>query len=275
MKPYFASLILSVCLVAGLGAQVSTPAAGFVRYPGLPVQAIYGIAGNLILGPAVSGAANALSFGKSGGLLASGGHITLIRPDGSTVADYPSTETRPLLNIGDTPNSAVAWLPSTQTLLWIDQSGKGQLPTRFSISTLEDNALPANVSSVSRLSPDTVRFLVTQADGTVAALAVSIPSGDVKSSDVLPGLRGPAYEFSGRFLWLDERGLEIGTAAGITKTLSAPTAGPFTAERMSSAWIHLYFADGGGTHWAINLGAPDPSLFLLPAPANTAGAQRQ
>ncbi|HEX4170399.1 MAG TPA: hypothetical protein VHZ55_33455 [Bryobacteraceae bacterium] len=275
MKPYLATLILSVCSVAELCGQVSTPAAGFVRYPGLPVQAIYGIAGNFLLGPAVSGVADALSFGKSGGLLAGGGHIVLVGADGSTVADYASAENHPLLNIGGTLDSAVAWLPASRTLLWIDEPAKDHFPGRFSVLSLENSGLPANVSSVTRLATGAVRFLLTQADGTVAALVVSMPNGDLKSSDLLPDLRGPAYEFAGYFIWIDDRGLEIGTAAGINKTLPVPAAGSFTAERMSAGWVHLFFSGQGGTHWAINLADPNPSVFRLPAPLPAAGGKRQ
>ncbi len=259
MKLYFSSLILLFGFVGVLEAQLSTPAAGFVRYPGMPVEAVYGIAGNLIAGPAVWGVADGLSFGKDGGLVAGEGHILLVRADGSNAADYTALENRPVLNIGDTLDSAVAWLPTSGTILFVDSRN------RFSTVVLGRSALGGVVSSVSRISAQTVRLLVTQADRSVAAVKVSVPGGEVESSDVLPGVRGPAYEIGERFIWGDERGLEIGTLAGAVQTLAAPAAGPFSAERMSAGWVHLTFAGGGGSYWALNFSGPSASLFRLPA----------
>ena len=272
MKPFFVSLSLLASLIPAIYGQVSTPAAGFVRPKGLPVQAIYGVAGNLITAPAIWGPAEAICFGKSGGLIAAGGHVRLVSLDGSVLADYPTAEKHPVLGMGDTLASSIAWLPGTGTLLWVENAPGDRAAVNFHAIRLNESAFAADVTSVSRTGPKTMRFLVSQPDGTVTSVMVSAP-GEIESEDVVPGLRAPAFEFNGRFIWADDRGLEIGTADGILETLRPPAAGPFQAERMSGGWIHLSFAADTSADWALNLRDSQSSLFRLPAPV-AKGASR-
>ncbi len=256
MKLLFTGSLLCVLLATCLDAQIQPPRAGFVRYGGLPVQGLYGIPGNFIPAGSAFGMVGAVSFSDADGLVFAGGRVVLARLDGSIIAAFDYQGPPPLLNSVDAKN-AVAWLPGTHSLLVWD--GK-----QFSALAFDDSVLDGSICSVSLGSTKVARFLVTHPDGTVSGATVSLTSGNVISSDLLPGVHGPAFQFGALAIWRDDRGLEIQSANGSLETLAAPV-GLFTAEQMSSQWVHLYFSSNG-THWALHLGAGGASLTRLPLP---------
>lgn len=256
MKHSIASILLFAALTASLKAQVHSPSAGVIRYGSLPVQGLYGIPGNFVPVEASLGSADAISFSDAGGLIAANGQIELLRPDGTSVAAYECGTVAPLLNIDRDLTSAIALLPGERSLLW--WNGK-----RFATIELVESASDEKISSVALASSTTARLLVTHPEGTVSAMVVSLATGNVISSDVLPGVTGPAFQFNSFLLWADEHGLQLQNESG-QHTLSAPGTA-FTAERMSSHWVHLYFPSDR-TDWALQLSETQPSLWRLPAP---------
>lgn len=257
MKHSIASILLFVALTTSLEAQVHSPSAGVIRYGSLPAQGLYGIPGNFVPIKASFGSADAISFSDAGGLIAANGRIELVRADGSPVAVHEYGTVAPLLNIDRDLTSAVAWLPDAQSLLWWD--GK-----RFASVKVVESASYEKISSVALSSSTTARLLVTHPEGTVSAILVSLATGNVISSDLLPGITGPAFQFGSFLLWADEHGLQLQNENGVQHALSAPGSS-FTAERMSSHWVHLYFLSDR-TDWALHLTEMEPSLWRLPAP---------
>ena len=257
MKHSIAGTLLFTALTASLNAQVHPPSAGVVRYGSLPIQGLYGIPGNFVPAQASLGSADAISFSDAGALVAANGRIELLRVDGSLVAAHQYGAVAPLLNIDRDLTSAIALLPADRSLLW--WTGKG-----FATVEIDESAAVTSIGSVALTSSTTARLLVTRADTTVSAVVVSLASGNTISSTLLPGVSGPAFQFGSFLLWADEHGLQLQSKNGIQHTLSAPGAS-FTAERMSSQWIHLYFSSDR-TDWALHLSETEPSLWRLPAP---------
>jgi hypothetical protein len=257
MNRCYAAALCSALSAACLYGIVVAPSPGFVRYGGSTIQRLYGVSGNLVLAGASFGAADAASFSDSGGLIAVNGRIELIGLDGSVLAAYRyASQAVPLLGADAAPKGAVAWMNDSGTLLW--WNGK-----TFTTVAIESRAFAGRINCVSLVGRNTARFYVTHPEGTVSAADIALPTGDVVSSDLLPGAQGQVFQFGSRLLWMDERGLEIETPGGAQQTLPAPT-GAFTAEQMSSQWVHLYFPSNG-THWALHLGTSQPSLSRLPA----------
>lgn len=252
-RPGFA--LLAVALLGGcLLAQISAPTPGFVRLPGLPIQVLFGVPGSFITAAGPFGTAQAASFSDTRGLLAQDGRIRLVTRGGSAIASFPYTGPPPLLDLA--PDSALAWLPASHTLLWWD----GRVFTPLPISPGD---LTGQISDVSVVSPDNARFLLTHPDRTVSSLLVSLANGAVLSSDVLPGVQGPAFQFGAHLLWADGKTLHIESSGAAPQTLPAPP-GPFTAERMSAQWIHLFFP-AAGIDCALHLDNAAPTLSRLPA----------
>ncbi len=257
MKHAIASIFLPALLTACLAAQINSPKVGFIRYGSLPIQGLYGIPGNFVPAQARFGTADGISFSDIGGLLAANGRIELVRADSSRVADHEYGTVAPLLNIDRDLASAVAWLPDIRSLLWWNG-------TRFATVEIGASISTEKVTSVALTSASTARLLATNPDATVSAVVISLANGNVISSDLLPGVTGAAYQFGSFLLWADERGLQLQSENGAQHTFAAP-ATSFTAERMSSQWVHLYFPVDG-THWALHLSQTQPSVWRLPAP---------
>jgi hypothetical protein len=257
MKLSLASIFLPALLAPCLSAQISAPSPGFVRYDGLPIESLYGVAGNLVPAPASFGPADAISFSNTGGLLAVSGRIKLVRVDGSTVDEYSYQGETPLLSTDRDLIGSLAWLPAAHALLW--WNGKA-----FARSAVDTSAFEGRISSVALTAPQVARFLETHSDGSVSAAKVSLATGNIISSDILPGVVGTAFQFGAYLIWADERGLELTTADGTQKTLQCPGGG-FSAERMSSQWVHLFFPSNK-THWALHLPEAEPTLSRLPPP---------
>ncbi len=256
MKRFVTSIFAAALFTSCLKAQINPPRAGFLRYGSLPLQGVYGIPGNFVPAQASFGAATAVSFSDAGGLLAANGLIELVRADGSLAASYKSGPTTPLLNIDRDLTTAVAWLPDSHSLVW--WNGK-----RFELAELGEGIPNGRITSVALTSPTTARLLVTNPDGSVSAAVVSLATDNISSSDLLPEVTGPAFQFGSFLLWAGESGLELQAEAGLNHTLTSP-AGPFTAERMSTHWVHVYFPSDR-THWALHLSETQPTLWRLPA----------
>jgi hypothetical protein len=256
MKRCVAALFPALSAVCLYGI-VTAPSPGLVRYGALPIQRLYGVSGNLILAGASFGSAAAVSFSDNAGLVVAGGSLKLIRLDGSAIAEYRyAGGAVPLLGTDAAPNSAVAWMSDSGSVLW--WNGK-----TFNTVAVESGALDGRVACISSVESNLVRLVVTHPEGGVSRVDIALPTGNIITSDLLPGVRGSAFESGSRLLWSDDRGLEIEEPGGTQQTLAAP-AGRFTAEQMSSQWVHLYFPSNR-THWALHLNAKGPSLSRLPA----------
>ena len=262
MKPHFPQFVVSLAFAVSLSAQISAPSPGLIRNGALPIQTIYGIAGSLVPAPSTWGAADALAFADRFGLLASGGQVKLVRSNGLVLGQIDAPDSHPLLSIDSEPVNAIVWLPEARSLLYWNNNQWQQV----AVNGLPDEVL---VTSITRDSGTTARMLLTQPDNSVIAARlsmnqVSVTQGSVTSIDVLPGVRGPAFQFGPQVIWRDEQGLVIASAAGqLQQTLALAATGAFTAERMSSEWVHLHFPADGGTDWALHLCAK-PTLSRLP-----------
>ncbi len=247
--------MLRLLLVAGLGVvlsgQVTQPNAGFSRFPDGTVRPVYGLPESLIVGGPMLGSATAASFSEGGGVVATTGQVELLRPDGSSATKYPCTEAHPVVNIDDMPNTAIVWLPSTQTILHVE--GGTFVPTTLSIP------LAANVTDIQR-NGHTAQILGV--DGrAVLEWTISLDSGDLISERVLPGITGSAFRF-GRFLIYNSReGLQIQNPNGSAISTGINSA-DCTIERMSKDSVHA--ACASGTQWVLRIQGESVQRSELP-----------
>ncbi len=262
MQRHLAIILSFAASASALLAQLAPPKPGFVRYDGLPVQGLYGLPGNFVPVQAVWGNTEEISFSNDVGLLVTSGDIKLVRVDGSLLGSYAYSGPVPILNIGSTPETAVVWLPGTHSLLRWTQKG-------FSMTVAENLDSDGIVTAVELSASNVARFLISHPDRSVSNVSLSLPTGNVISSDVLPGVSGPAFRFAGQLIWAGDHGLELESSDGGHHTLPSPT-GVFTAEQMSSRWVHLFFP-ADRTNWALHLSDTEPTLSRLPAPAIAKG----
>jgi hypothetical protein len=259
MKPG-SGIILCTLLAAGPQAQIAAPSPGIVRYADLPLQALLGIPGNLVPVATTLGDAEAVSFSDTAGLLVRGNVIRLVRPDGSVFGEYAFTGGLPVLGADPSPVSAIAWLPEAHAAVW--WNGK-----HFRKITID--AFQGLVSSVRMDGAQAARFLINSPDGNTSSARVSLPDGDPISVDYLPGVMAPVFEFGSYRISADEHGLMVERSGGTLVPLPF-SAARFTAEQMSSTWVHLY-VPANRQHWALHLNPESPTLSRFPVPLAAIG----
>ncbi len=258
------SMVVPVCLAITLQAQMTQPTVGIARYADGTVRKIFGLEANFIAGPPIMPVADAISFSDFGGLVSTGGHIQLIRADGSVAAEYDSGEALPLLNVDGKLTSAIAWLPSHEALLhW---NGKSFVQTQVA-----GGSVSGKISCVRKSGTDLAKMLVTDGNGDVSEATISLDTGNLTSLDPLPGVRGAAFQQHSFVVFRDAEGLKIEAADGSVRAMPF-AATDLSVERMSSDWLHLSSASAN-RDWALHLNSSGLNLSELPRPAVTAAAQ--
>lgn len=256
----FCSIALLWFAAPGIYAQISAPSApkpGMARYSDRTVHSIYGLESNLLVNDQLLSEADAASFSDAGGLVSIAGQIQLLNSSGAVVGEYDSAERSPVLNIDGGFTTAGAWLPSRSSIAyWNGQS--------FVTAEVARGGLPGNITSVRILNGTSARMLANDAGGNVFAVLVSLGTGQITSVNVLPGVKGPAFQQYSFVVSADASGLHIEAPNGTIRTLPV-VAVNMTFERMSSDWVHVSSA-ATGQDWALHLNATTLHLSQLPVP---------
>ncbi len=259
MKRSCLRLALPLLLAGSIPAQLSAPRIGVVRYANHTVRVVYGVPSNFVIADQMLDSADAISFSNSGGLVAKDGKIQIFASGQSTaLSEYTSADSAPVLNLDVELTTAVAWLPASHVLLhWTGQS--------FAATNVIPGVITGAVSSLRLSGPDKVELLATQSGGEVLKVSISLQTGNPISSDVLPGVQGPAFLQSNFVVFHDDQGLEIESANGLRHTLPMPAA-DLAAERMSNDWLHISSASTK-QDWALHLSNTALDLSALPGSA--------
>jgi hypothetical protein len=218
---------------------------------------VYGVPGNLMLSLAAPlQTADAVSFSDTCGLVASNGHLRLLRLNGVEIASSEYRGATPLLGANPDAARAIAWLPNTQRVLWWNGKSFQTIP----VAGLEKGDVATWITLADAV---TAKAFFSHADGSVSLVTVALPDGNVRSVDYVADARGTAFQAGKYTIWAGKDGLELETQSGLRNTL--PFSGStFIAEQMSSQWIHLY-VPADGSHWALHVGSSEPKLSRLPA----------
>jgi hypothetical protein len=248
MKLLFGLLFLA----AALAAQVSAPRVGFARFSGGSVHAVNGLPSNLLVTSASVSRADRVSFSDFGGLLAREGEIELVDVNARVIASFASGEAAPVLNMDGPLTTAIAWLSSSHSILY--WNGK-------SFVRIEAN-LEGEVTGAQVIEAEKARLFVLQANASVSAVVVSLKTGLVLDSQLVPGVSGQAMAQHSFVVAADSKTLIVESANGQRRVLPV-TSDDLTIERMSSDWLHIFSASSG-EHWALHLTENDLQLSQLP-----------
>ena len=261
----FAMSGFALLLLSGLlKGQLSVPRLGFARFPDGSMHAVRGLSENMIVDPRRSIAADNASFSDSGGLTSTKGLIRLISAEGALLGEYRSNETRPILNIDSSLQSAVVWLPSKHALL-------GWNGTAFTTAAIDDSAFGGKVTFVRLAAGKTAEVFVELADSSVAKLSISLTEARLINAEGEPGGHGAVFVQQGWMLSQNDRGLLGELPNGNRQTIELSKeplpADDLTIERMSNNWLHVS-SRSTGTNWAVYLSSTKTSVSLLPPPAH-------
>lgn len=248
---------IAVALFAGgwILAQVSAPPIGVARLTDATVRTLYGLPANVVVDSHVSGEFDAASFSDQTGLVAKNGRIQLVKPNFTVIGEYAGTEPRPLLNVDGAAASALAWLPSTHSLLkWTGAA--------FDAKVVNGLDPGLRVTSLRLQSADLAQFLLTDTYGAAFEANVSTANGDLTSLKALPGVRGSAFWQNGFVLYQDSDGIHVIAPNGNTRTVMFG-AGEVSFDHISTKWVLLTSTSDNHT-WAMNVSESNLHLSEVP-----------
>lgn len=256
------SSVLLTCPSALL-AQLSVPVVGVARYADHTVRGVNGLEANLLIDHESRSSADAVSFSDVGGLVSAAGAIQLLTLQGAVVGRFNSNESSPVVNIDGALTTAIAWLPTRGALVYWNGGSFAECQVA--------GAVPGAVTSVQRSAAGIAALLSSDTNGNVFQTSVSLEGGNILSVNLLPGVKGPAFQHAGFIVSQNDDGLAIRSSDGSVRTLplSAPNLG---FERMSSEWVHIA---SPSTHqdWALHLTSKALQLSILPAAPALGGSQ--
>ena len=238
-------------------AAVFAPKAGVVRQQDGTVRTIQGLRASYVLGPVLARHADTASFSAQGGLIASGGLLTLFDSSGRILAQYESGEKSPVLGMQGARADAVAYLPSKRSLVVWNGS-------KFEELAIQQD-LGGTVLSLTA-HDQSADLIVGRADGSRAKVTASVKTGEISSVSELPGVHGNVVDHDGEIVSVDERGIHIENANGAYREF--PIAGDgATLEWMADAVLHISSASHK-RDWALHLLPTGPELSELPSGRN-------
>jgi len=248
------SLLLMSLAALCLQGQVNSPKVGTARYPDGSFHNVQGLPANMIVADLPLDSAQAASFSDSGGLIAQDGVIRLLTPGFAVLAEFSAGE-QPLVSIDGDLTSALAWLPAAHTLLHWNGA-------KFETFAISEADLEGTVTDLQSAGAKQARLLVRHSDNTVSGVTVSLRTGNLVSSEPLPGVRGYAFGQGLFVVYAVEKELVVDNLNGYRRSLPFE-ASDFVAERMSNTWLHLY-SPSLRQSWALHLTQADLQLSRLP-----------
>lgn len=255
-RSFFYASLFSMPLVS----QINMPKAGVVRYRSGAIHPVYGLGSSWVVRSPFVRSSVAAAFSDSFGLVADGASLSLLKDDFSPVAKTSCLDLRPVLGIGDNAESAVAWLPSANALVTFN--GKAF------VTTATDGLEPgATVTAVGKTG-ESVRLLLTQANGSVSVAELSLKTGQLKSMGEIAEARGSAAFHLSYICSVYDGKLHLTSADG-NGTLEFPlNASAVTFDQSSTASLHIT-SPGDSRNWIVYAENGHPALAELPAPAGT------
>jgi hypothetical protein len=247
------AIALFGCLAA---AQIRAPRIGMVRQLDGKLRPVYGVTANLICGEAWDiQSVVAASFSDQAGVVLAGNRLLLQTLDGAILGAVHASEPNPLLGIESSPETAVAWLPSSgQLLTWNGQS--------FIEAKLDLASVPGKPAAIRKVGKNSVEFLLDMADGSVGRAVLSTSTGAVLQFTTLPGLSEPAFASSTSVVGQDHHQLIFQSNDGSRQTL--PISGADLAfQKASSNWL-VVTSKAAGRQWLLHIDKAGVNASELP-----------
>jgi hypothetical protein len=264
MKPVFTAPFALLSLLAlPLQAQINSPKIGTARYPDGSFHNVQGLPANMIVADLPLDSAQAASFSDDGGLIAQNGFIRLLSPAFTLIAEYAVAE-KPLLSLDGDLTSALAWLPLAHTLVHWNGS-------KFEPFKIDESDLDGTVTGLQSAGVKQARLIVQHADNMVSGVTVSLRTGNLVTSEPLPGVRGYAFGQGFFVIYALDKELIVDNLNGYRRSIAFPAPDLFI-ERMSKYWLHLY-SPSLQQSWALHLTQAELQLSLLPGLALNSAAR--
>ncbi len=253
-------LLFAAFATLALGTTIQTPRNGAVRYADATVYPLLGVSRAFVVGQPLLNHASATAFCDRAGIVAVEGGLAIVDVSGTILSRWDGDSQGSILSIQDAPLQAIAWLPSSNTIVtYAEGSWRG-----IAVSS----PLPGTVLAIRRASKDTAHLLLSEGQ-PVFEMTVGLASGNALLQRLLAEVKAPVTYLGDGWLYQDDDSLVFeSTAAGKRSTVQfSGTAA--SLEQMADDALHLT-ESSTGAHWMLEI-TPKGGLALsqLPVPAVT------
>lgn len=255
MPAIVAILIATASAVAQPAIQ--SPRIGFAIDNNRSMRPVYGVAGNFILGPSLSGDAISGSFSGTVGLLKTDSTLLAIDAQGQVLATTDTAPGPALFAFSEDGLSAIAYVENGNTLLEWREGGFTTIPFRPATSATEI------VLSIALRNRREVSLIVQRPDG-IWQVELPFHRARVVSQKAVVGVTAPLLALaSGDVVYTDANGVVLRKPDGSEVHIAGPLPAKFSLQQMDREWLELSDADTAA-RFAIRISPGRESLYQLP-----------
>jgi len=234
MKALFTFLSLAPAIFAQ--STLAPPHIGFVQDGRGSVHSVLGVAGNFLVGRAVSSGAVASAYAGSLGLIETDTQLIVTNAKGDAIATADAPKGPAVFGFSSDGVTALAYFQSTNTA--ITWNGRA-------FQSIQLDPVAGTVVSVAPGKSGNAALIIERG-GELFQVTVNLNTGAAVSQEALAGITAPALlDASGDLLYTNARGLVIRKADGIEKQIAARLPKNFGLRQMGNGWIEVSdFASG-------------------------------
>jgi hypothetical protein len=239
------SSVSVLCLIAARSfAQpaLTTPRLGFIVDSQRALRPIDGIAGNFIVGEALSQGVEAAAFSGTFGLLKTSAAISVVDSQGRTLFVSAASAGPALFAFTPDGTPAFTYLPRAGSLLeW--------RANQFAAVPFRAGDVGGRIAALASITPGVATCVVERANG-LWRVDLEAATGAVQSQQALPGVSAPVFlSTSGVLVYAGPNGLTVRRPSGLEIELGSPSA-VLSMQSLGDGWIHAV-EKGTGQRWAV------------------------
>ena len=235
MKQLPAITWIALSIVASAAAQIRPPQLGFAGAADGSVRPVYGVAGNFILGPSITGEAVAghvvsQAFSGSLGLLKTESSLAAFDAQGKLLATTDAAAGPALFAFSLDGLTALAYVSSSDTLV---EWRAGQLVT------MPFSPEPDTILAIALPNPLEASLIVQRPDG-IWELRFLLTRAGVVSQKALMGVTAPVLALaSGELIYSDANGIVLRNPDNSEVHIAGRLPAKFSLQQMDSNWVQL------------------------------------
>jgi hypothetical protein len=232
---------------------LAPPEVGFIQDGYGQIHIVNGLAGNFLVGAAVSSGIISSGYSGSFGLLKADSALIVVDRQGRGVASVAAPAGSALFAFSANGSPALAYFEQSKTLLvWDGHTFQPEGP--------QGNQVPLAISS---LNSKRAAFIV-QRDRGLWQLDVELATGAIVSQAALPGVTAPVLlPASGGLVFSDSKGVVVRHEDGSEKHIAAVLPANFVFSQMGNGWIQITDT-ATGRLLAVNIQPGHEQSYLLP-----------
>jgi len=232
--------------------SLAPPQVGFIQDDHGQIHIVNGLAGNFVVGVAVSSGIISAAYSGSFGLLKSDSALIVVNQHGGGVASVVAPNGPALFGFAADGTPALAYFEQSKTLLVWD--GHTFRPS----SPIVDLA-PLAIASVSATR---AAMIVRREDG-LWEYGVELATGATVSRTALPGVTLPVLMLAGGVVYRDPKGVVVRSQDGSEKLIAAHLPENLAFSQMGNGWMQVTDLATGRLS-AVNVQNGHQAYYMLP-----------